>query len=39
MFFVALNDPAGREIERWPPGRPIEVAATTGRFLAFNWSA
>jgi alpha-amylase/alpha-mannosidase (GH57 family) len=39
MFFIAVRDLAGLEIERQPAGHPIEVPALDPAFRARNWTA
>lgn len=38
-FFIVVRDASGMEVERYPVGRPIEVAATDPAFEARNWTA
>jgi hypothetical protein len=38
-FFVSVTDPDGREIERHPRHRLVELTAPDERFEARNWSA
>lgn len=39
MFFIAVRDLSGLEIERHPAGHPIEVPALDPAFRARNWTA
>ena len=38
-FFVGLIEPDGTEVERHPPGYPIELEPAAERFVAANWTA
>jgi hypothetical protein len=39
VFFVAVYDGAGNELERHPPNRPIDVEVPDAAFGARQWTA